>query len=135
MRDNLGLLAPKPAVAKNRVQNLLRRLAQRRIMGFTRNDGDSSRRSCGSWCLPSVLACQSEPNRQGKVFFFVNKKEAKKTLLIWARTRETARALVSKSFLLLFYKKAALATLPYKPKKSAAQGDAFSIPSDRIRRP
>jgi hypothetical protein len=43
-----------------------------------------------------------------KVFFFVNKKEAKKTLLIWARAGETARAPESKSFLLLFYKKEVL---------------------------
>jgi len=43
-----------------------------------------------------------------RVFFFVNKKEAKKTLLIWARAGEDARAPESKSFLLLFYKKEAL---------------------------
>jgi hypothetical protein len=42
-----------------------------------------------------------------KVFFFVNKKEAKKTSLIWARAGENARASRSKSFLLLFYKKEA----------------------------
>ncbi|WP_217696432.1 hypothetical protein, partial [Acidiphilium rubrum] len=45
--------------------------------------------------------------RQGKSFFFVNKKEAKKTLLIWVRAFENARAPGSESFLLLFYKKEA----------------------------
>jgi len=39
----------------------------------------------------------------------VNKKEAKKTLLIWARAGENARDSESKSFLLLFYKIEALA--------------------------
>jgi hypothetical protein len=43
-----------------------------------------------------------------KVFFFVNKKEAKKTLLIWACARENARAPELKSFLLLFFKKEVL---------------------------
>jgi hypothetical protein len=43
-----------------------------------------------------------------KVFFFVNKKEAKKTSFIYARARENARAPMSKSFLLLFYKKEVL---------------------------
>jgi hypothetical protein len=42
----------------------------------------------------------------------VNKKEAKKTLLIWARARENARAPESESFLLLFFKKEALPYLP-----------------------
>ncbi|WP_139333942.1 MULTISPECIES: hypothetical protein [Acidiphilium] len=49
---------------------------------------------------------------QGRIFFFVNKKEAKKTLLIWARARENARAPESESFLLLFFKKEALPYLP-----------------------
>jgi hypothetical protein len=35
----------------------------------------------------------------------VNKKEAKKTLSIWARASETARAPDSESFLLLFFQK------------------------------
>ncbi|WP_281174432.1 MULTISPECIES: hypothetical protein [Acidiphilium] len=39
----------------------------------------------------------------------MNKKEAKKTLLIWARAVSNAHALESKSFLLLFSKKEALA--------------------------
>ncbi|MBW4035609.1 MAG: hypothetical protein HIU90_09080 [Proteobacteria bacterium] len=43
-----------------------------------------------------------------QVFFFVNKKEAKKTSLIYARARENARGLESKSFLLLFFKKEVL---------------------------
>ncbi|MBW4035580.1 MAG: hypothetical protein HIU90_08935 [Proteobacteria bacterium] len=47
----------------------------------------------------------------GRVFFFVNKKEAKKTLLIWARAGENARAPESESFLLLFSKKEVLACL------------------------
>jgi hypothetical protein len=38
----------------------------------------------------------------------VNKKEAKKTLIIWARTGENARAPDSESFLLLFFKKEVL---------------------------
>jgi hypothetical protein len=38
----------------------------------------------------------------------VNKKEANKTLLIWARAASTAHAPESKSFLLIFYKKEAL---------------------------
>ncbi|MCW8306870.1 hypothetical protein AruPA_07455 [Acidiphilium sp. PA] len=41
----------------------------------------------------------------------MNKKEAKKTLLIWARADENARAPESKSFLLLFYKKEVLLIL------------------------
>jgi hypothetical protein len=39
----------------------------------------------------------------------VNKKEAKKTSLIWVRAGETAHAPESKSFLLLFFKKEVLA--------------------------
>jgi len=35
----------------------------------------------------------------------VNKKEAKKTLVIWVRAGESARAPDQKSFLLLFFKK------------------------------
>jgi hypothetical protein len=46
-----------------------------------------------------------------EIFFFVNKKEAKKTLLIWDCGCESARAPRSKSFLLLFYKKEALRCL------------------------
>jgi len=38
----------------------------------------------------------------------VNKKEAKKTSIIWTRVGEIARAPDSKSFLLLFFKKEAL---------------------------
>jgi hypothetical protein len=41
----------------------------------------------------------------------VNKKEAKKTLLIWAGAGSNACAPESKSFLLLFYKKEALPSL------------------------
>jgi len=37
----------------------------------------------------------------------VNKKEAKKTSLIWARAGENTRASDSESFLLLFFKKEA----------------------------
>jgi hypothetical protein len=37
----------------------------------------------------------------------VNKKEAKKTLVIWARAGSNARAPEFESFLLLFYKKEA----------------------------
>ncbi|WP_286838520.1 hypothetical protein [Acidiphilium sp. 34-64-41] len=50
--------------------------------------------------------------RQGKSFFFVNKKEAKKTLVIWARAGSNARAPEFESFLLLFYKKEAFLPLP-----------------------
>jgi hypothetical protein len=39
----------------------------------------------------------------------VNKKEAKKTSVIWARAGFDARAPESESFLLLFYKKEVLA--------------------------
>jgi hypothetical protein len=39
-----------------------------------------------------------------RTFFFVNKKEAKKTLIPLDRARETARGPKSKSFLLLFSK-------------------------------
>jgi len=46
--------------------------------------------------------------RKGRVFFFVNKKEAKKTLVVWGCAGETARASDSESFLLLFFKKEAL---------------------------
>jgi len=38
----------------------------------------------------------------------VNKKEAKKTSIIWAHAGETARNPDQKSFLLLFFKKEAL---------------------------
>jgi hypothetical protein len=48
----------------------------------------------------------------------VNKKEAKKTLLIWARAGSNARAPGSESFLLLFYKKEAL---PYPPHTAPQQ--------------
>jgi hypothetical protein len=41
----------------------------------------------------------------------VNKKEAKKTLVIWVRAGENARAPDSKSFLLLFFKKEGLSYL------------------------
>jgi hypothetical protein len=49
---------------------------------------------------------------QGRIFFFVNKKEAKKTLSIWDCGCETAHAPESESFLLLFFKKEALPYLP-----------------------
>jgi hypothetical protein len=59
-----------------------------------------------------AMLCQSagERARKGgrKHFFFVNKKEAKKTLLHLYRAGETAWGPVSKSFLLLFFKKEAL---------------------------
>jgi hypothetical protein len=45
---------------------------------------------------------------EAKVFFFVNKKEAKKTSLIWVCDVSMPVAQIRKSFLLLFYKKEAL---------------------------
>jgi len=66
----------------------------------------SGRSSRGQGVLVRRWSCRSGGR---KVFFFVNKKEAKKTLLIWARAGENARDSESKSFLLLFYKKEALA--------------------------
>jgi hypothetical protein len=41
MGNDVRLLASKPAMAENRVQNLLGRWALRRIMGITWNGGDS----------------------------------------------------------------------------------------------
>jgi hypothetical protein len=55
-----------------------------------------------------AAGCNGKKGREGKVFFFVNKKEAKKTLLIWVRAGFSARAPRSESFLLLFFKKEAL---------------------------
>jgi hypothetical protein len=40
-----------------------------------------------------------------KHFFFVNKKEAKKTLLVWTALVETPGAQISKSFLVTFFQK------------------------------
>jgi hypothetical protein len=40
-----------------------------------------------------------------KNFFFVNKKEAKKTLLVWTALVETPGAQKSKSFLVTFFQK------------------------------
>jgi hypothetical protein len=42
----------------------------------------------------------------------VNKKEAKKTLVVWVRGGDNARAPDLESFLLLFFKKEALPSLP-----------------------
>ncbi|MDX5930133.1 hypothetical protein SIL87_05050 [Acidiphilium acidophilum] len=47
-----------------------------------------------------------------KSFFFVNKKEAKKTLLIWVRGGETARALSEQKRSLSFRPFAAFHSVP-----------------------
>jgi hypothetical protein len=49
--------------------------------------------------------------RGRRVFFFVNKKEAKKTSVIWVRAGFDADDPVQKSFLLLFFKKEVLPLL------------------------
>ncbi|HQT84549.1 MULTISPECIES: hypothetical protein [Acidiphilium] len=51
----------------------------------------------------------------------MNKKEAKKTSLIYARARENARAPESKSFLLLFFKKEVLALTFLFSRKATAR--------------
>jgi hypothetical protein len=43
--------------------------------------------------------------RQGEVFFFVNKKETKKTSLVWARAGDKARALSEQKFFASFLQK------------------------------
>jgi hypothetical protein len=53
------------------------------------------------------------PLREGRTSFFV-KKEAKKLLLLGALVRAVPQPAVSKSFLLLFFKKEALACLLIK---------------------
>jgi hypothetical protein len=49
-----------------------------------------------------------DKSKRGSLFFFVNKKEAKKTSFIWAQVGFPARAPAPKSFLLLFFKKEAV---------------------------
>jgi hypothetical protein len=46
--------------------------------------------------------------RDGKDLLFCGQKRSKKTLFAWVREGENARAPISESFLLLFFKKEAL---------------------------
>jgi hypothetical protein len=74
--------------------------------------------------MQGLWGCEGRTGK-GRIFFFVNKKEAKKTLLIWARAGENARAPESKSFLLLFFKKEALSSL-FLRKHPSNSADATS---------
>ncbi|MDD2859831.1 MAG: hypothetical protein PHI71_02030 [Acidiphilium sp.] len=57
-----------------------------------------------------------------KSFFFVNKKEAKKTLLIWVRAGETARALSEQKFFASFLQKRSLSFRPFAAFHSVPKG-------------
>ncbi|MCW8308456.1 hypothetical protein AruPA_15560 [Acidiphilium sp. PA] len=67
-----------------------------------------------------VVRRWSRSTARRQVFFFVNKKEAKKTSLIYARAGKTARAPESESFLLLFFKKEVLSLICLSSREATA---------------
>ncbi|MGC9270208.1 hypothetical protein [Acidiphilium sp.] len=72
----------------------------------------------------SILGAQHGWTRQRRLFFFVNKKEAKKTLFVWSVPVSTLMEQIKKVFCFFFSKKKPFLTL--REATAAIEKQAFA---------